>query len=434
MPTPPSFAARRKALLARLVAEDATLVLFAATATLRNNDVHHPFRQESDFFYLTGFEEPDAVLVLNAKAGPESVLFVNPRDEARETWDGPRLGASAVQGLGIAQGYSTQVLAQQLPRLLLGRRAVCCRFLPGGTEPALTSALAVARRDRSGVSHPVRLIDVEAMLHDARRLKSASEIDALERAAAISAEAHRFAMREARPGLFEYELAAKMDQVCRAAGAARVAYEPIVGSGSNATILHYILNRRRMEAGELVLIDAGCEYEYYAADITRTFPVDGRFREDQRQVYECVLNAQHAALAEVRPGATLEGIHRAAARELCVGLSRLGVLEAPPDEALDSEAYKPFYMHKTSHYLGMDVHDVGPYHDAGAPLPLEPGVVLTVEPGLYFRPSVEGPAARFGGIGVRIEDDVVVTEGGYRNLTEGVPKEISAVEALCAGA
>lgn len=434
MPPYEIFAARREALLARLVDADATLVLFAATASLRNNDVHHPFRQDSDFFYLTGFDEPDAVLVLNAKVGPASVLFVNPRDEARETWDGPRLGAAAVDRLGIEGGHSTQALAQQLPRLLLGRQAVGCRFLPEGVDPALTRALAVARRDRSGTAHPTRLIDVEALLHDMRRLKTESEVAALERAAAISAEAHQLAMREARPGLFEYELAAKMDQACRAAGAARVAYEPIVGSGPNGTILHYILNRRQMQAGDLVLIDAGWEYDYYAADITRTFPVDGRFSEDQRRVYECVLSAHSAALAEVRPGATFEDIHIAAVRELCVGLRRLGAIDAPPDEAVESGAYKSFYMHKTSHYLGMDVHDVGPYHGAGHPLPLEPGVVLTVEPGLYFRPSATGPGARFGGIGVRLEDDILVTDGGYRNLTAGVPKEVSAVEALCAGA
>ncbi|HKO92319.1 MAG TPA: M24 family metallopeptidase, partial [Polyangiaceae bacterium] len=336
---------------------------------------------------------------------------------------------------GVDETCSILELEDQLPIWLADRSHVVCRFGDDSlVDPRIVRALAVARRHmRRGAGCPSALVDVATVVHEMRRKKEASEVELLSRAISISAEAHLAAMAKAEPGVYEYEIEALLRGAFRARGSERVAYEPIVGSGQNATILHYVKNQRRMQDGDLLLIDAGCEYGYYAADITRTFPVSGRFSPAQRDVYEIVLAAQAASIAVAGPGVTLEQIHEAATQMICEGLIRLGVLSGTPEQARADATYKPFFMHKTSHYLGMDVHDVGRYFEQGKPRPLEPGVVITVEPGLYFSPEAPEAAARYRGIGVRIEDDVLIEAAGARVLSDGVPKEPEEVERACRG-
>jgi Xaa-Pro aminopeptidase len=426
------FVRRRKRIQASM--ESGVLVLFAAEAKLRNNDVHYAFRQDSDFYYLTGFDEPDAVLVLFASsAGARSVMFVNPRDPEREIWDGKRLGVDGALALGIDAAYPVAELEQRLPELLKDQTRLYCRFGwdKRGDEKIFRALGAARAQARKGAGYPTELVDADTLVHELRRIKEPAEVGLLERAIAISADAHRAAMAAARPGLFEYEVESILRGVFQKGGSERVAYEPIVGSGENATVLHYVHNRRRMEDGDLLLIDAGCEYGYYAADITRTFPVNGRFSAPQREIYELVLDAQLAAVDAARPGATLDDVHRAAVGVICEGLVRLGVLSGSAEQAEEKGSYRPYFMHKTSHYLGMDVHDVGRYFEASKPRPLERGVVITVEPGLYFAREVDGPAARYRGIGVRIEDDVLIEPEGARVLSAAAPKSVRDVERAC---
>ena len=408
------------------------LVAFAATPTLRNNDVSHEFRQDSDFLYLTGFEEPDAALVLVGGEAPRSVSFVRPKDPEREVWDGERLGVEGAAALGFDEVRPLDELAEALPRLLMGRTTLFARFEEEGLlEPRLCRALHGARREgRRGATYPSSVVDSATLVHEMRRRKEASELSLMERAIDITGKAHVAAMARAAPGVYEYEIEALLRAEFRASGSERVAYEPIVGSGYNATVLHYVKNRRQMLDGELLLIDAGCEFGYYAADITRTFPVNGRFSPAQRDVYDVVLTAQKAAIAAAGPGATLERLHDEATRCISEGLVALGVLAGSAREVEAEGRYKPFFMHKTSHYLGMDVHDVGRYFDAGRPRPLEPGVVITVEPGLYFGRDANVPE-RYRGIGVRIEDDVLIEADGARVLSSHVPKELDDVERAC---
>jgi Xaa-Pro aminopeptidase len=427
--------AKRRARVLEAIAPG-VLVLPAAPVAIRNNDVEHAHRQASDLHYLTGFDEPDAVAVLRPGAEAPFSLFVRERNPEREIWDGPREGLEgARERFGADAAFPITELDVKLPDCLENETRL---FYHLGEDPAFDArvirALGVARtRARKGSSYPLEIIDSARVLHEMRRLKSALEVEAMERAVAITQAGHVAAMREAAPGRHEYELEAILHAEFRRRGAKRVAYDSIVGSGPNATILHYHQNDRRMEAGDLVLIDAGAEWRYYAADVTRTFPVSGRFSEVQRRVYQAVLDAQLASIALVAPGRTLDEVHRASVEVLTDALIGWGVIDGPRDDAIEAERYKPYYMHKTSHYLGMDVHDVGAYFEAGKHRPLEPGVVVTVEPGLYFAPALEGAAAELAGIGVRIEDDVLVTEGGCRVLSEGVPKTVADVEQACRG-
>jgi Xaa-Pro aminopeptidase len=426
-----SFIRRRRRLLTEL--GGGVLVAFSATPSLRNNDVSYEFRQDSDFYYLTGFDEPDAALVLVGGEAARSVLFVRPKDPEREVWDGERLGVDGAAALGVDEARPSDELAELLPRLLMGHATVFARFEHEGlVEPRLSSALHAARREgRRGATYPTSVVDSATLVHEMRRRKEASELSLMERAIDITGKAHVAAMARAAPGVYEYEIEAVLRAVFRANGSERVAYEPIVGSGYNATVLHYVKNHRQMLDGELLLIDAGCELGYYAADITRTFPVNGRFSPAQREVYEVVLAAQKAAIAAAGPGATLDHVHDAAAGCICEGLVALGVLDGSAREVEAEGRYKPFFMHKTSHYLGMDVHDVGRYFEAGRPRPLEPGVVITVEPGLYFARDAASVPERYRGIGVRIEDDVLIEPAGARVLSSLVPKELDEVERAC---
>jgi Xaa-Pro aminopeptidase len=414
---------------------EAVLVVFAAPYAYRNNDVEHEWRQDSDFHYLSGFDEPDSVLVLRGGSEPRFTLFVRPRDPEREAWDGPRAGVEgAVNQYGADAAYPLAELADRLPELLSNVESVHYALgrVRANDEVILRGLEGVRRLARRGAGYPRAIVDIATVLHEQRLLKTPEEIASMERAVAITADGHRAAMAQSRPGMFEYEAEAVLRGAFRKHGSERHAYPPIVGSGPNATILHYRKNDRRMAEGDLLLIDAGSEFDYYASDVTRTFPVSGRFTVPQRAVYELVLRAELDAIAAVRPGVTLDDVHRVAARTLVEGLVELGLVEGPADAAFEAERHKPWFMHRTSHWLGMDVHDVGAYYVARRPRPLEPGMVLTVEPGLYFTEGDERVPAEFRGIGVRIEDDVLVTETGARVLSEAIPKQVDAVEQACA--
>lgn len=395
--------------------------------------VAEPFRQDSDFYYLTGFEEPDSVLVLVAGEVSRAVLFVRKRDAERERWDGPRLGVErAAEHLGVDVAYPIEELDQRLPELLENQERLYYRL--GGDrrldERVLAAIQSVRARARKPVWWPTHIIEAAEVLAPLRLVKSPAEVSLLRRAAEISAEAHLAVMGAARAGMYEHELEAVLLQTFRARGARRPAYTPIVGSGPNATTLHYVANDRELCAGELVLVDAGCEYQRYAADITRTFPVAGRFTEPQARVYGLVLQAQEAAIAKARPGVTMDDLHLCVVRTLTEGLVELGLVVGPTGEAVEQERYKPFFMHRTGHYLGLDVHDVGRYSLRGRPRPLGAGNVVTVEPGIYIAPDANVPE-EYRGIGVRIEDDVLVTENGCEVLTAAVPKALRDVEAAC---
>lgn len=426
------FEDRRGRLLEAL---NGVAIVAAAPVTLRNNDVEHEYRQDSDMQYLTGFEEPESVLVLSS-VHPEhrAVMFLRDRDKEREQWDGSRLGVDrAVKTLHVDAAFPIGELRKRLPDYLLGASELVYEL---GKRPdvdaIVLAALTQARaRGRALKPWPRSIVHPDAALHELRMIKSGAEIERMKRAAKISADAHREAMRQTAPGRYEYEIDAVLREVFRRGGAAREAYPPIVGSGANATVLHYRDNRRKMEDGDLLLIDAGCEFDYYAADITRTFPVNGRFTAPQRAVYQAVLDSQLAAIAETKPGSTIERVHQVALTTLVEGMLRIGLLTGTVESVLKDESYKRFYMHRTSHWLGMDVHDVGAYFVDGEPRPFEPGVVLTIEPGIYISPGDEQVAPEYRGIGIRIEDDILVTAAGNEVLTEDAPKTIEAIELAC---
>jgi Xaa-Pro aminopeptidase len=431
MNLPAEYAERRRQLLERM--GPGVLVLPSTPVAVRNNDVEHDHRQHSDLYYLTGFDEPETVLVLtNQHAEHRLVLFVRPRDPERETWDGPRAGIEgARERFGADAAFPIAELERRLPEYLKNVARLHYRLGENhGFDQTLLGVLTRVRAAaRAGVFAPREIVDTATTLHDMRLRKSAAEVGLMERAAAITTDGHARALQVARPGVYEYEVEAALLGAFRAGGAERPAYGSIVGSGRNATILHYRSNSRRLEDGDLLLIDAGAEYGYYACDVTRTFPVNGRFSAAQRQVYDVVLAAQLAAIEAVRPGVTFLSVHTTALKVLVEGLIGLGIIEGPLATALEKETYKPYYMHRTSHWLGMDVHDVGDYYLEGKSRPLEPGMVLTIEPGLYIATEA-ATEPQFRGIGIRIEDDILVTEQGCRNLTSAIPKRPDELERL----
>jgi Xaa-Pro aminopeptidase len=428
------YGRRRRALL-RALGRDGLAILPAAGEVIRNRDVHYPFRQSSDFSYLTGFPEPDAVAVLapGRKEG-ELILFCRPRDPEREQWDGARAGVEgAVADYGADQAYPLSDLETQMPGLIDGRARL---YYPVGADRDFDARVLgwvnqVRANARKGASPPDTFITIESVLHEQRLRKSPAELKVMRRAAHISAEAHRHLMRVCRPGCRESELESEFLHRCATQGARWQAYQPIVGGGSNACVLHYVSNQAELRDGDLVLVDAGCELDGYASDITRTFPVNGRFSPAQRALYELVLEAQAAAIAKARPGNRWNEPHEAALRVLTKGLLGLGVLSGKLNKLLKDEAYKPYYMHRTGHWLGMDVHDVGTYKREGQWRTLEPGMVLTVEPGLYM-PATEAVPEPYRLIGIRIEDDVLITEDGNEVLSAAAPKDPDAIEALMA--
>ena len=370
-------ACRRRREAAIQAIHPGVLLVAAAKVTLRNNDVEHDYRQDSDFYYLTGLDEPESVLVLSSTSQTHSVLFVRPSDVAREVWEGERLGVErAAQTIGVDMALSIADLKERLPGLLEGHERIYYRLgRSRDIDDTVLAALDSLRsRARHGVRWPTAIVDPTVVLHEMRLIKSDLERDIMRRAADLTCEGHLRAMRAARCGCYEYELEAALTEAFLRGGARRHAYPPIVGSGPNATILHYRANNRKTETGDLVLIDAGCEYSYYAADVTRTFPVGGRFTGPQRAIYQVVLRAERAAIEAARPGATLETVHQTSVRVLAEGMIDLGLLEGDVDRALEEKSYSRYFMHRTSHWLGMDVHDVGLYQVGGQPRPLLPMV------------------------------------------------------------
>ena len=427
------FAERRRRLMAAL-GPDAIAVFPAAPERVRSNDVEYRYRQQSDFYYLTGFPEPGALCVLQpGDSEHEYVLFVRPRDRERETWTGRRAGVEgAVADFGASKSYPIDDIERLVPTWLAGRERFFCAL--DRDEPFARRVMgwleqAQQNRQRSGRG-PSGLLDARQTVHEMRLRKAPVELDRLRHAVAISATAHRAAMQEAWPGRWEYEIEALIEYAFRRHGAAGPAYPSIVAAGVNATVLHYTTNDRRLAEDQLLLIDAGAEYDFYCADVTRTFPTGTRFAGRQRDIYQLVLAAQQAAIDEVRPGAPFDAPHQRAVRVLIGGLLELGVLTGTADEIEGQELYKPVYMHRTSHWLGMDVHDVGLYKIDDRPRLLEPGMVLTVEPGLYIADFLDHIAPEWYGIGVRIEDDVLVTDDGREVLTAAVPKAVEEIEAI----
>lgn len=419
----------------RLVGEDGIAVIPAASATYRSRDTEHAYRPDSNFHYLSGFDEPEALMVLipNRKAG-EYLMFCRERDRLKETWNGRRLGVEqAPQALGADDAFPIDDIDDILPGLLEGKRSV---YHTLGKDQAfdirLLGWLKRARRTgRTAGNSPDIFVSLDYHVHEMRLQKSRAEIATLRQAARISADGHRRAMQAVRPGMREYELEAELIGEYTRRGATH-AFLPIVAGGANACILHYTENRDTLVDGELVLIDSGAEHEKYAGDISRTFPVNGRFTAAQREVYDIVLDAQQAAIEAVRPGVSWNLPHEEAVKVLTRGLKSLGILAGRLDKLVRDEAFKPWYMHRTGHWLGMDVHDVGEYRIGDDWRELEPGMVLTIEPGLYLDASRKVPAA-YRNIGIRIEDDVVVTASGCEVISGGVPKAADEIEALMAG-
>ena len=428
---------RRRRQLMRMAGRDAIVIVPAAPERVRSNDSHYPYRQDSDFHYLSGFPEPAAVLALiPGREQGETILFCRERDAERERWDGARAGTEgAVAGYGFDDAFPIDDIDDILPGMIEGRARVYYHF---GRDPEFDLKVIgwvnrVRADVRKGAVPPHEFVALSHLLHDLRLYKSRGELRLMKKSARIAAAAHVRAMRTTKPGMNEHEVEAELLHEFRRHGAVP-SYEPIVGGGANACVLHYRANNAPLGDGDLLLIDAGAEYECYASDITRTFPINGRFSPEQRAIYEIVLAAQAAAIDEVRAGRPFDAYHDAAVRVITRGLVKLGLLEGSLEKNLREHAYRRFYMHKTGHWLGLDVHDVGDYRVDGEFRVLEPGMVVTVEPGIYIAPESKKVPARWRGIGVRIEDDVVVTRGEPEILTDDVPRDPDAIEALMASA
>lgn len=435
MITPQEFARRRRDLMA-MMSKNSIAILTAAPERVRSRDTHFPYRQDSDFHYLSGFPEPEAVLVLLPKRREgEFILFCRERDRAREIWDGYRAGPEgARERYGADDAFPIADIDDILPGLLEGRDRV---YYALGRNRAFDGRLldwldGIRARARAGAVPPEEFVDLDHLLHEMRLFKSAKELALMRKAGAISARAHCRAMRAARPGLYEYQLQAEIEHAFASEGARHPAYGSIVGGGANACVLHYVENSAPLQDGDLVLIDAGCEYQHYAADITRTFPVNGKFSAPQQALYEVVLAAQLAAIAAVRAGNHWDEPHKATVRVITEGLVELGLLKGKVDDLIAGNAYTQFYMHRAGHWLGMDVHDVGDYKVDNEWRLLEPGMVMTVEPGIYVAPDNRKVAKKWRGIGIRIEDDVAITRKGPEVLTAGVPKTVADIEHLMA--
>ena len=431
------YARRRKALMAQME-PNSIAILPAAAVAIRNRDVEHVYRQDSDFQYLSGFPEPEAVVVLiPGREYGEYVLFCRERNPARELWDGLRAGQEgAIRDFGADDAFPINDIDDILPGLIEGRDRV---YSAMGSNPEFDRHLmdwinVIRSKAHLGAQPPKEFVALDHLLHDMRLYKSAAEVKVMREAAQISARAHVRAMQASRAGLHEFSLEAELDYEFRKGGAKMPAYGSIVASGRNACILHYQENDAVLKDGDLVLIDAGCEIDCYASDITRTFPVSGRFSPEQKAIYELVLKSQEAAFAAIGPGKHWNQAHEATVHVITAGLVELGLLQGDVGELIVNEAFKPFYMHRAGHWLGMDVHDVGDYKVGGEWRVLEVGMALTVEPGIYIAPDNQNVAKKWRGIGVRIEDDVVVTKQGCDILTDGVPKTVAAIEALMADA
>lgn len=429
------YAKRRKDLM-RKVGPTGIVMIPSAKEVLRNGDSHYPFRQNSDFYYLTGFNEPEAVLILLPKRTEgEYLLFNRVRDRDREIWDGPRAGQEgACQDYLADQAFPISELAEKLPELLAGRETI---HYPFGMHAAFDKLLLqcvnkLRAKIRGGTQSPIAFADVATSLHEMRLFKSPAEIALMQKAVDITASAHIRAMKACKPNMNEYELEAELMYEFQRQGARFPAYNSIVGAGRHTCILHYVQNNHTIHDGDLVLIDAGAEYQNYAADITRTFPANGRFSKEQRDIYELVLAAQLAAIKVAKPGALWTAMQDAIVKIITQGLVDLGLLKGSVDELIEKQAYFPFYMHRSGHWLGLEVHDAGRYRIDNKWRRLQPGMVLTVEPGIYISADIPGVPKRWHNIGVRIEDNVLITENGCEVLSHHIPKQVAEIEALMA--
>ncbi|PHS73182.1 MAG: Xaa-Pro aminopeptidase [Cycloclasticus sp.] len=427
------FARRRKQFL-RMVGVGNVAVVASSSIASRNSDVEYAFRQNSDFFYLSGFDEPESVLLfVPDREQGEYVLFCREYDETMALWVGASAGLEgAIKDYGVDDAFPIDDIDDILPGLLENKNKL---YFPIGVHPEFDQQLMdwsqqVRGRSRTGVSAPAEFISSDHLLHEMRLIKSAQEIKLMKKAAKVSVAAHKKAMQVCRPQMFEYEVDATLKHHFISNGAQQEAYPAIVGGGKNGCILHYIQNNAKLNDGDLLLIDAGCEWQKYASDITRTFPVNGVFSDEQKALYQLVLDAQYAAIEQVQPGNHWNDPHDAAVKVLTKGLVKLGLLKGRVPTLIKNEAYKPYYMHRTGHWLGMDVHDVGDYKIDKQWRLLEPGMVLTVEPGLYIQPNAKEVDKKWRGIGIRIEDDVLVTKKGHEVLTAGAPKEVNDIESL----
>lgn len=426
-----SRCAERRETLQQKMGEGVAIIP-TAPVHIRNRDSDYLYRFDSYFYYLSGFPEPDAVLVLLAGEGPRSILFCRERNPERELWEGLRYGPEGAKGaFGFDEAYPIEALDAHMPRLLANRPVLHHAFgADAGWDTRVMGWLNEVRsQTRAGIAAPAEIRDVRIALDEMRVIKDDSELAVMRRAAAISADAHQRAMRATRPGRSEYEIEAELLYEFRRRGAQYPAYWPIVAGGVNACILHYRDNSARLADGDLLLIDAGCELDGYASDVTRTFPISGKFSGPQKDVYELVLAAQTAAIGSVAAGKRWDEPHNAAVKTLAQGFVDLGLCHGSVEKVIEGEDYKRFYMHRTGHWLGLDVHDAGEYKSRGEWRPLEPGMTLTVEPGCYIRPADDVPR-QFWNIGVRIEDDVVVTPTGCEVLTAAAPKTVRDVEAI----
>lgn len=431
------FARRRKALM-QMIGPEGIVILLASSQSRRNADTDYAFRQNSDFYYLSGFEEPDAALVIAPKRKEgQFILFNKPKNREKEIWDGFLAGQEgAKKKYDADQAFPISELEKLLPSLLIGRKEIHCSLgnEKNADEVILNALNKIRGQIRSGLQSPMKLIDISETIHEMRLIKSPAEIELMRKAANISAKAHTRAIRFCKPGKHEYELEAELTHEFLRHGARFPAYNSIIGAGENACILHYIANNQKIKNGDLVLIDAGCEYHNYASDITRTFPASGRFTPEQKAIYELVLEAQLAGIKAVKPGASWTAPQTAIVKVITKGLVKLGILKGNVNKLIDEQAYLPMYMHRSGHWLGLDVHDVGRYKTNGKWRSFKPGMVLTVEPGIYISSHDDfvkkNVNKKWHDIGVRIEDDVLVTKKGNEILSKHVPKTVAEIEKL----
>ncbi len=419
-------------------------IIPAAREAVRSHDTNYRYRQNSDFFYLTGFEEPEAIAVIAPSEAKKFTLFVRPRDPERAIWDGYRAGVEGAKAdYSADEAFPIAEFDEKLPEILDGPASLYYAFGHANSEldEKIIRQLTLMREtNRRPLEPPQTIVDPTLILHEMRVFKSEPEVEIMQRAADIAAAAHVEAMKTARAGMKEYEIEALLEASFRRQGAAGSSYTSIVGSGANATTLHYITNQDTLRDGDLLLVDAGAEYLGYASDITRTFPIDGQFTEAQRDIYDLVLKTQMSCIDMVRPGVRLEDLKTHSVEMLTEGMVKLGLLKGDPAKLIEEKKYMQFYMHNLGHFLGIDVHDAGRYYFNGESRPAEPGMVMTIEPGLYISPDTKNipegfnqdVPAKYLGIGVRIEDDVLVTEKGARVLTDKVPKDAGEIEALMA--
>lgn len=427
----------RRDLLADKVLEDSAIIVSAASVKSRISDTEYSYRQDSNFYYLSGYEEPESLILIRPNQDKERfIIFCRDRDPLREQWDGFRTGQEGViQDYGADAAYSINSIDEIMPKLLDGAKNIYFSMsAPCGVDAKISSWVEDIRKNtRSGAEPPQNLLSLDSILHEMRLIKESDEMDLMKQAANITTEAHIRAMQSVRPGMYEYQLEAEYLYAFNKNGARSPAYNSIVGGGNNSCILHYVENNAELKDGDLVLVDAGCEYQYYASDVTRTFPVNGKFSPEQREIYSIVLEAHKQSMEQAKPGNKWNLMHEKSVEVIVEGLLSIGLLEGSRDEIIDKGEYSKFYMHRIGHWLGMDVHDVGSYKQDGDWRPLEEGMVMTVEPGIYILDSMEGVDDKWKGIGVRIEDDIAITDSGFEILTPDVPRTIEEVEQTVQG-